>query len=99
MSALSHRCHSDWWVGASALNHPIEGVGKHKAKLARVAVHGINLGPPVQMRLQVKTVKTSKHDIQYFKCSTITAVMTPQMTYIGDYSVQRINEDKVKGRR
>lgn len=40
-------------MGANALDYPVEGVCKHKAKLSRIAVYCINLRPPVQMRLKV----------------------------------------------
>lgn len=86
-------------MGAGTLDHPVEGVGEHKAKLSRVAVHCIDLRPPVQMRLEVDSAGQDMVKDTIHKLSNTNIPSSALTTYVSDYSVQRIDQDEVKGGR
>lgn len=48
---LSYWCHPQRWMGTETLNHSAQCVCKHGAQFSWVAVDGVNLRPPVQVRL------------------------------------------------
>lgn len=48
----SYRCGAQRRMRAGTLDHPVERVREHKAKLSRVAVESVDLWPPVQVGLK-----------------------------------------------
>lgn len=63
MQPSSHRCHAQRRVRPGALDHPVERVREHEAELSGVAVHGVDLRPPVQVGLRAKTIR-GKCDVE-----------------------------------
>lgn len=81
---------------AGALDDPVQRVGEHEAELSGVAVQCVDLWPPVQVGLK------GEHRDEKWSELTRTggrfrAQTTPPQTHISDYSVQRVDQDKVKG--
>lgn len=86
-------------MGANTLDDTVEGVREHKAKLSGVAVHCIDLWPPVQVGLKVGNTGQDMTSNAY-NYSIITSLEKKKktlQTYVSDYSVQRVDQDKVKG--
>lgn len=77
------------------MNDAVQGVGEHEAQLCGVAVHGVDLRPPVQVRLRGDTGTVSVVTV-----TTVTPLPSSAVTHVGDDSVQRVHQDEVeRGRR
>lgn len=88
----SHRRHAQRRVGAGALDDPVECVREHEAELSGVAVNSVDLRPPVELRLKAD----SKRPMRRRRVNK-TRRKRAQRTHVIDYSVQRVDQDKVKG--